>query len=367
MVGLARAIYNPRPGELAGTLRDPAELCNPALADRTAVESLLFDAFIPAAYRNDPDGRWKAQDAERWLVFLARHLERKIASPDLAWWQLRQAVPRTTFRLVVWLAGVLAAGVAGVLVAGAGIRHGGGLAAGLGAGLGAVLGFGLTVGFDKLGNTETPSRGMRISLITLVVEFLLALLVVGGLVGLAVGLAGGAVVGLVYGLAVGVRAGVRAGLAGGLGFAAGAGVAAGLANGLVDAFDAVPGDLAAAASPRAMLARDRRAALLLMLEFGLAGGLVFGLAGGLCVRARGRARGGARGRARGRALCERELDGMAVIHDYHGVAGVQPLAAAIAHGLPRRCPPARSLEASRRGLPVPAHRTTAPAREPRRG
>ena len=29
MVGLARAIYNPRPGELAGALRDPAELCEP--------------------------------------------------------------------------------------------------------------------------------------------------------------------------------------------------------------------------------------------------------------------------------------------------------------------------------------------------
>ena len=37
MVGLARSIYNPRPGELAGTLRDPAELCRSALADRTAV------------------------------------------------------------------------------------------------------------------------------------------------------------------------------------------------------------------------------------------------------------------------------------------------------------------------------------------
>ncbi len=87
MVGLARAIYNPRPGELAGALRDPAELCSPALADRTSVESLLFDAFIPAAYRHDPAGRWKAQDAERWLVFLARHLEQTIGSADLAWWQ----------------------------------------------------------------------------------------------------------------------------------------------------------------------------------------------------------------------------------------------------------------------------------------
>ena len=82
MVGLARAIYNPRPGELAGALRDPAELCSPALADRPAVESLLFDAFIPAAYRHDPR-RWKAQDAERWLVFLARHLEHTMAA--LTW------------------------------------------------------------------------------------------------------------------------------------------------------------------------------------------------------------------------------------------------------------------------------------------
>ena len=104
MVGLARAIYNPRPGELAGILRDPAELCNPALADRAAVESLLFDAFIPAAYRHDPAGRWKAQDAERWLVFLARHLERTIGSPDLAWWQLRHAAPRSRLQARVVLA-----------------------------------------------------------------------------------------------------------------------------------------------------------------------------------------------------------------------------------------------------------------------
>ena len=46
MVGLARTIYNPRSGELAGSLRDPAELCGPELTNRVAVESLLFDAFI---------------------------------------------------------------------------------------------------------------------------------------------------------------------------------------------------------------------------------------------------------------------------------------------------------------------------------
>jgi hypothetical protein len=38
MVGLAGAIYNPRPGELTGTLRDPVELRSPALACGAAVD-----------------------------------------------------------------------------------------------------------------------------------------------------------------------------------------------------------------------------------------------------------------------------------------------------------------------------------------
>ena len=93
MVGLARTVYNPRAGERAVALRDPAELCNPDLADQTAVESLLFDAFIPAAYRDQRPGRWRMQDVERWLAFLARHLEQVIGSPDLAWWELPGSLP----------------------------------------------------------------------------------------------------------------------------------------------------------------------------------------------------------------------------------------------------------------------------------
>ena len=96
MVGLARAIYNPRPGELAGTMRDPAELCS--FADRAAVEAHLFDQFIPAAYRTSTEGRWTAGQAEIWLTFLARHLEQTVGSPDLAWWQLQKAVPRRLYR-----------------------------------------------------------------------------------------------------------------------------------------------------------------------------------------------------------------------------------------------------------------------------
>ena len=132
-VGLARAIYNPRPGELAGTLRDPADLCDPALADRIAVKSLLLDAFIPAAYRHDTAGRWKAHDAERWLVFLARHLERKIGDPDLAWWQLPQAIPDFA------LAGVMCGAIFGAMI-GAVVGVSYGVVAGIVAGvLGAVV------------------------------------------------------------------------------------------------------------------------------------------------------------------------------------------------------------------------------------
>lgn len=90
MVSLARTIYNPRPGELIGTLRNPAELCSPMLADRAAVEFLLFDAFIPATYRDQSSGRRKS--AQRWLVFLAYHLDRTIRTPDLAWWEIPRAL-----------------------------------------------------------------------------------------------------------------------------------------------------------------------------------------------------------------------------------------------------------------------------------
>lgn len=97
MVGLARIIYNPGPGGAPEALRDPSELCSPALRDRVAVESLLFDAFVPAAYRSGVPARWTAQKAERCLEFLARYLEYQAASTDLAWWQVRRAMPGAVF------------------------------------------------------------------------------------------------------------------------------------------------------------------------------------------------------------------------------------------------------------------------------
>lgn len=264
MAGLARAIYNLRPDERASDLRHPSELCD--FADRAAVEAQLFDAFIPARYRPSAGSRWTAGQAETWLVFLARHLE-QIGGPDLAWWQLRKTMPRHVFRVVSGIVG----GVVGVLVFGllGGVVGGvvGVLVLGLLGGLGAGPRIGLVAGlvFDS---AKGPASRMRISVKSL-----------------RAGLRTGAVGGLVFGLGLGLAGGVVWGLAGVI-----VGV---LILGVVPGFLGEPGILARVTNPAAVLARDRRVALLLMsttaLVFGLVGGaavglgfgLVFGLVGGL--------------------------------------------------------------------------------------
>ena len=114
MAGLARIIYNPRPGERTGTLRDPGELN--ALSDTATIEGHLLDAFISAAYRpipSSPDRQSEryAEHSKRWLTFLAKHLEDNVHGTDFVWWQLSKATPR----LVTCLATGLAAGLASIL------------------------------------------------------------------------------------------------------------------------------------------------------------------------------------------------------------------------------------------------------------
>lgn len=281
MVALARTIYNPRQGEHAQKLPDPAELC--ALADQDAVEEHLFDAFIHAAYRDRGDGRWTAPQAEKWLTFLARHLERTVGSPDLAWWQLPEAAPAASFE-VLFMA----------LSTGAGL----GAPAGFGAWwlVGHVLGLpsaaswaGFLVGgmimfasvlvasryVVSFSRSHSPSSGLSFDFDE--VPF-----------GLRFG-AGGFVVGMLYaGLRLGIRAGlkaearggVEAGIRAGIAAAYRAGLPAAVAFGLIALvlglfmmFEPEPGDLAAAVSPRAVLARDRRAVLIPVLVLAVLLGL----------------------------------------------------------------------------------------------
>ena len=92
---------------------------NRSLPDRAAIEDRLLSAFVTAAYRNADTGPpvsrrarpWPASRAERWLSFLADHLEFGIGEPDFAWWQLIRPVPR----LVVAVAAGLITGAAAAL------------------------------------------------------------------------------------------------------------------------------------------------------------------------------------------------------------------------------------------------------------
>ncbi|MBO0657298.1 hypothetical protein J1792_32680 [Streptomyces triculaminicus] len=134
MVFLARTVYNPRPGEPAVGLPNPAELCDEGrLSTQAAVERHLLDAFIPAAYRRRPGDtcRWSPQVAEHALVFLARHLQHTLhGTPDLAWWQLHKAVRRRVYQCLLATVTAFAAGLSA-----------------LGSGLGPAVAIGLAAGF----------------------------------------------------------------------------------------------------------------------------------------------------------------------------------------------------------------------------
>ncbi len=251
MVGLARTIYNPRPGERAGDLRDPAELCNPTLPDRAAVEEFLFDGFIPAAYRPGLAGRWTVQRAEKWLVFLARHLDHKIHSPDLAWWQLQWAVPRplvfgSEARQVdeTWLQ---RAGPPELLRSTIARARG------------------------------EPSRGIRFG----IGEFSTYMVagIAGGLLIDVMNIIfdiGGALIHSGFQampLRVALEAWLRSAIAPIVVF----GFLFGVIGGIWNAMKSVPSDLATAASPHAVLARDRHAALVLWLECAAGLGFVGGI------------------------------------------------------------------------------------------
>ncbi|MFE6288122.1 NACHT domain-containing protein [Streptomyces sp. NPDC057877] len=104
MLFLARTVYNPRPGEHTTVLPTPADLCDPTrFPDTAAVRAHLFDAFVPAAYRPHPryPCRWSPQEAERALRYLARHLRHTLGgTTDLAWWQVRRALPPRVLQVV---------------------------------------------------------------------------------------------------------------------------------------------------------------------------------------------------------------------------------------------------------------------------
>ena len=111
--------------------------------------------------------RWQAQNAEKWLTFLARHLENNIHGPDLAWWQLSRATPRWATALaaglVMGIATILAIEAAFPVVGMVYFGFTRGLATGLKLGL-----TGLTIGlrFEPLMGLAAGLAGATVALVT---------------------------------------------------------------------------------------------------------------------------------------------------------------------------------------------------------
>jgi hypothetical protein len=232
-------------------------LCNPDLKDHAAVEALLFDGFIPAAYRDDAAGRWNAQDAERSLVFLARHLEWTIGGPNLAWWQLPLAVPgfaRTTGIIRGIAFGIVFGLISGVVF---------GVMAGIAAGI--VTGAIVATSAARM-KLQTPVRGIlrqpptrRTVIVTVVAAILVVVVTAIVAIGAAIGGQAGqalTVLAIVGGVTL-VLAGIVLGTA---------------------AQRAAPLDLRSTTSPLAVLPGDRRTVTALAARYGILYGAVLGIA-----------------------------------------------------------------------------------------
>jgi transcriptional regulator with XRE-family HTH domain len=287
MVGLARAIYSDPAG------RDPKELLDiDRFGSQYALEDHLLSSFIPTVYRDQPGRRWDPDVVQRWLRYLARHLNR-LGTRDLTWWQLGSTM-RPWRRIVVvgLVAGVafaLAAGLVAALMGGLGFGTGAadGFTAGPLDGLAAALAVGLArgVGLAFGGAVIEPFRvqmrlhgGKR----RLGARFVRRLLV-GTTVGLTLagglGLAGalGIQFWIVGKLGPGPWYGVLSGLV--------IGPLIGLVWGMMAHFEA-PLDVRTAVSPTDLLTTNRATVIFQSVVLGLVAAVVYGVLAGLLHGAR---------------------------------------------------------------------------------
>jgi hypothetical protein len=249
MAFLARAIYNPRPGEtFMPSVPPPTELLDKRrFPDQEALRQHLYDSFVPAAYRPWRDRpsrpRWSSSDAQRWLGFLAADLQsRQNGVSDLAWWRLRGAAPR-------WLSGTfvgLTAGLAGFL----------GFAVPLGLGAGLAVAALTAVSVRRW--VPADRRGLTM--------------------GLAGGLVGG-VTGALIGFAIFGGARLGAYLVGGLAYAVAVSPMGGFPGGVI-------GGVAGALASRAIETLDDIHTVTISSHFinGLGLGLALGLGAGLASK-----------------------------------------------------------------------------------
>lgn len=112
MTAMARVAYS-------DTSADPAVLLDQQrFPTRRDIEDHLLDQLVPTVYADtaeeferEPQLRWRAEDARRWLGFLARDLASR-GTRDVAWWESGGAVPRLVSALGAVVACALAVAMA---------------------------------------------------------------------------------------------------------------------------------------------------------------------------------------------------------------------------------------------------------------
>ncbi|MEU4499418.1 NACHT domain-containing protein [Streptomyces sp. NPDC023998] len=290
MVGLARTLYSGASGHNPAALLDATQFASPR-----ALRDHLLSAFIPSVYAPAQAGRgtghrrrWKPEQAQRWLGYLAMHMH-QLNTHDLAWWQLGTTMRRSSRMLVVGFLAALAFGVTtGIgnlavdLVAtshGLGFAIVRGLMVGLLHGLVGGLAFGLAYGLVSRHGPAWPSR-VRIhgQIRERRAKFVPRLLL-----GLGLGVPAALVLELVDRSLIvwlGLEDGLDGGLMGGLVFAPEIGLGAGLVLGLTAWLEA-PIEISSAVSASDLLKANRRNAVFQMLVWLLALGLPAGIAMGL--------------------------------------------------------------------------------------
>lgn len=249
---------------------DPAPLLAPGLAGRSHVEDHLLDRFLPIMYGGAASRRsgTDPRRAERWLTFLARHLD-ELGTSELAWWQLERAVPR-------WVLGLLGGAVFGVAV---------GLSIGLSFALtypastalraGALTTAGAALTGGAVIRLWRPARHFAPTAVRWNLRRPAAVLGPQLREGLVVGPIGGAVIAVALILVGAVTRGWAFGVTTGL--AVGAATALGLIlTSALDTWLGAPVDVMRSATPAGVLRGDRVSAL----AKGAAAGLSFGLAFG---------------------------------------------------------------------------------------
>ncbi|GGZ81775.1 NACHT domain-containing protein [Streptomyces bluensis] len=122
MVSLVRDVYGERASTGDGRHDDPRRtpldlLDTRRFGTRTAIEEHLLSSFVPSAYRRNPRApdtapprNWTPQRAQRWLGYLADHLDRG-GGPDLEWWKLGTSMSLTARTAVISLLAGLSFGL----------------------------------------------------------------------------------------------------------------------------------------------------------------------------------------------------------------------------------------------------------------